>query len=67
MPNSLCILPWMSLEATPTGNFRPCCLAEDLIVDKDGTAYDIANSGTFEVGISKFMIFSSNVFKDFKF
>ena len=48
MPNSLCILPWMSLEATPTGNFRPCCLAEDLIVDKDGTAYDIANSGTLE-------------------
>ena len=26
-----------------------------------------ANSGTFEVVISKFMIFSSAVFKDFKF
>ena len=48
MPSSLCILPWMSLEATPTGNFRPCCLAEDLIVDKQGNPYDIAKGGTLK-------------------
>ena len=48
MPSSLCILPWMSLEATPTGNFRPCCLAEDLIVDEEGNPYDIAKGGTLK-------------------
>lgn len=48
MSKSLCILPWMSLEATPTGNFRPCCLAEDLIVDKNGNAIDIAKGGTLK-------------------
>ena len=48
MSNSLCILPWISLEATPTGNFRPCCLAEDSIVDNEGNAYDIAKGDTLE-------------------
>jgi len=27
----ICILPWVSMEATPTGGMRPCCLALDEI------------------------------------
>lgn len=36
-PNdSLCILPWVSLETSPIGTARPCCLAEEEIVDSNG-------------------------------
>jgi hypothetical protein len=31
-----CVLPWVSLEASPIGTVRPCCLADDEIVDDDG-------------------------------
>lgn len=27
----ICMLPWVSMEATPTGGMRPCCLALDEI------------------------------------
>lgn len=26
LPESICILPWISIETTPTGKVRPCCL-----------------------------------------
>lgn len=26
LPNSICMLPWISLEITPMGTFRPCCI-----------------------------------------
>lgn len=29
----ICILPWISMETTPTGAMRPCCLATDEIPD----------------------------------
>jgi len=31
-----CVLPWISLEASPVGTVRPCCLARDEIVDDAG-------------------------------
>ena len=31
-----CVLPWISLEASPIGTVRPCCLADDEIVDDLG-------------------------------
>ena len=30
-----CILPWISIEATPMGTTRPCCLYTDEIPDID--------------------------------
>ena len=34
--SKLCILPWMSLETSPIGTARPCCLAEEEITDANG-------------------------------
>lgn len=31
-----CVLPWVSLEASPVGTVRPCCLALDEITGADG-------------------------------
>lgn len=37
IPKSICVLPWVSLETTPLGNVKPCCLADDVIPDTDLT------------------------------
>ena len=31
--DKFCVLPWVSLEASPVGSVRPCCLADDEILD----------------------------------
>ena len=44
-----CILPWISIEATPMGTTRPCCLYTDEIPDsnlKNSTLEDAFNSKT---------------------
>jgi len=42
LPNEkFCILPWVSIETSPIGTMRPCCLAEDEIVDKDNRKFHI--------------------------
>ena len=37
-----CVLPWVSLEASPIGTVRPCCLAEEELVDDSGTKFNLA-------------------------
>lgn len=45
LPNeTFCVLPWVSLEATPIGTLRPCCLADDEITDNHGEKYDLRNA-----------------------
>ena len=39
-----CVLPWVSLEASPIGTVRPCCLADDEIVDNDGNKFELATA-----------------------
>lgn len=34
--DKFCVLPWVSLEASPIGTVRPCCLADHEIVDDAG-------------------------------
>jgi MoaA/NifB/PqqE/SkfB family radical SAM enzyme len=29
LPKTICMLPWISIEASPTGTARPCCLARE--------------------------------------
>lgn len=42
LPNkTFCILPWVSVETSPIGTLRPCCLAEDEIVDADNNKYTV--------------------------
>jgi MoaA/NifB/PqqE/SkfB family radical SAM enzyme len=39
-----CVLPWVSLEASPIGTVRPCCLADDEIVDDAGNKFNLATA-----------------------
>jgi len=39
-----CVLPWISLEASPIGTVRPCCLADDEIVDDAGDKFNLATA-----------------------
>jgi MoaA/NifB/PqqE/SkfB family radical SAM enzyme len=39
-----CVLPWISLETSPIGTVRPCCLAEEEIVDINGNKFDLSKS-----------------------
>ena len=42
LPNStFCVLPWVSLEASPIGTVRPCCLADDELVDDAGNKFNL--------------------------
>ena len=43
--DTFCVLPWISLEASPVGTVRPCCLAMDEIVDDNGDKYKLATTG----------------------
>ena len=39
-----CVLPWVSLEASPIGTVRPCCLAEEELVDNSGEKFNLATA-----------------------
>jgi MoaA/NifB/PqqE/SkfB family radical SAM enzyme len=47
--NKFCVLPWISLEASPIGTVRPCCLADNEIVDNNGTKFKLLNSSFDEI------------------
>jgi organic radical activating enzyme len=44
--DKFCVLPWISLETSPIGTVRPCCLAEEEIVDDAGAKFDL-NTASF--------------------
>jgi len=50
-----CVLPWVSLEASPIGTVRPCCLAEHEIVDAAGVKFNLATADLGEVQRSDYM------------
>ena len=39
-----CVLPWVSLEASPIGTVRPCCLADDEILDNTGQKFELSTA-----------------------
>lgn len=47
--DKFCVLPWISLEASPIGTVRPCCLADDEIVDHNNEKYNLQNANLNEV------------------
>jgi len=53
--NKFCVLPWISLEASPIGTVRPCCLADDEIVDNDGNKFKLATAKFNDVQNSDYM------------
>jgi MoaA/NifB/PqqE/SkfB family radical SAM enzyme len=50
-----CILPWISLEASPVGTVRPCCLAEEEISDDDGNKFELIDAEFSSVQNSRYM------------
>ena len=53
--DKFCVLPWISIETSPIGTIRPCCLADDEILDDSGTKYDLATADLVEVMSSTHM------------
>lgn len=53
--DKFCVLPWISLEASPIGTVRPCCLADDEIVDNFGNKFDLRSASLEEVQNSNHM------------
>lgn len=39
--DKFCVLPWISLEASPIGTVRPCCLADEEICDDQGNKFSL--------------------------
>ena len=62
LPEKICILPWISIEASPTGTVRPCCLAVDEITKSDNTKYSLLDNTLEEIYHSDYM---QNLRKDF--
>jgi MoaA/NifB/PqqE/SkfB family radical SAM enzyme len=44
--DKFCVLPWVSLEASPIGTVRPCCLADHELTDNGGEKFNL-NTATF--------------------
>lgn len=42
--DQFCVLPWVSLETSPVGTVRPCCLAEDELIDDAGEKFNLAHA-----------------------
>lgn len=53
--DTFCVLPWVSLEASPIGSVRPCCLAEDEIADDQGQKFDLNSADLTAVQNSQYM------------
>jgi MoaA/NifB/PqqE/SkfB family radical SAM enzyme len=50
-----CVLPWVSLETSPVGTVRPCCLAEEEIVDDAGNKFDLNSANFRDIQNSRYM------------
>jgi MoaA/NifB/PqqE/SkfB family radical SAM enzyme len=53
--NQFCVLPWISLEASPIGTVRPCCLADDEIVDNAGEKFSLISANFKDIQNSNSM------------
>jgi MoaA/NifB/PqqE/SkfB family radical SAM enzyme len=59
LPDKICILPWISIETSPIGTARPCCLAKEEITyfDDQGVEhkYDLKQHTLEEIYHSHYM------------
>ena len=53
--DQFCVLPWISLEASPVGTVRPCCLADDEILDDAGRKFELATANFADIQNSDHM------------
>ena len=55
LPKTICMLPWISIETSPMGTTRPCCLAQEQITDENGKKYDLNETNLETVYRSEYM------------
>ena len=53
--DKFCVLPWISLETSPVGTVRPCCLAEEEIKDELGNKYKLIATDLGTIQKSEYM------------
>lgn len=53
--DKFCVLPWISLETSPIGTVRPCCLAIDEIVDDNKEKFKLSTVSLSEIQNSNYM------------
>jgi MoaA/NifB/PqqE/SkfB family radical SAM enzyme len=53
--DKFCILPWISLEASPIGTVRPCCLSRSEIVNEQGVKYSLGETDLDTIRSSVYM------------
>jgi MoaA/NifB/PqqE/SkfB family radical SAM enzyme len=52
---TFCVLPWVSIEASPIGTVRPCCLADDEILDNEGNKFELSTANFADIQNSNHM------------
>jgi hypothetical protein len=53
--DKFCVLPWISIEASPIGTVRPCCLADDEILDNAGNKFELNTANFADIQNSNHM------------
>jgi len=56
LPSTICMLPWVSIETSPVGTVRPCCMAQEEITDESGRPYDLNQVDLSTAYNSEYMI-----------
>lgn len=55
LPKTICMIPWISIETSPTGTARPCCLAQEEITDDTGKKFSLNDSTVDEIYKSNYL------------
>ena len=53
--DKFCVLPWVSIEASPIGTVRPCCLADDEILDNNDNKFELSTADFADIQNSDHM------------
>ena len=53
--DTFCVLPWISIEASPVGTVRPCCLADDEILNNAGDKFELSTADFADIQNSNHM------------
>ncbi len=66
LPDTICMLPWISIETSPIGTARPCCLAKEEIKDQNGVKFDLNKDSLETIYHSEYMQDLRRQFRDGK-
>jgi len=53
--DKFCVLPWISLETSPIGTVRPCCLADHEITDDSGKKISLGQTSFNDIRDNSYM------------